>query len=71
MTLIESHERLVTLNNRSYWVYVEEYKTIWSMYCKRHGNALCCASDWRYKKYKFKTIDSVVERFINDVKDRL
>lgn len=45
MTLIESHERLITLNNRSYWVYVEEYKTIWSMYCKRHGNALCCASD--------------------------
>lgn len=71
MTLIESHELLVTLNNRSYWVYVEEYKTIWSMYCKRHGNALCCASDWRYKKSKFKTIDSVVERFINDVKDRL
>ena len=71
MTLIESHERLVTLNNRSYCVYVEEYKTIWSIYCKRAGHALCSASDWRYKKSKFKTIDSVVERFINDVKDRL
>ena len=71
MTLIESHERLVTINNRSYWVYVEEYKTVWSIYCKRVGDKLCSASDWRYKKSKFKTIDYVVERFINDVKDRL
>lgn len=71
MTLIESHERLVKINGRYYWVYVDEYKTIWSIYCKRQGNSLCCASDWRYKKSKFKDIDSVVERFINDVKDRL
>ena len=71
MTLIESHERLVKINGRYYWVYVDEYKTIWSIYCKRQGNTLCCASDWRYKKSKFKDIDSVVERFINDVKDRL
>ena len=71
MKLIESHERLVKINGRSYLVYAEEYKTIWSLYCKRTGHALCCASDWRYKKSKFKDIDSVVERFINDVKDRL
>lgn len=71
MTLVESHERLVKINGRYYWVYVDEYKTIWSIYCKRQGNSLCCASDWRYKKSKFKDIDSVIERFINDVKDRL
>lgn len=71
MTLVKSHERLVKINGRYYWVYVDEYKTIWSIYCKRQGDALCCASDWRYKKSKFKDIDSVVERFINDVKDRL
>lgn len=71
MTLVESHERLVKINGRYYWVYIDEYKTIWSIYCKRQGNTLCCASDWRYKKSKFKDIDSVVERFINDVKDRL
>lgn len=71
MTLVESHERLVKINGRYYWVYVDEYKTTWSLYCKRQGDALCSASDWRYKKSKFKDIDSVVERFINDVKDRL
>lgn len=71
MKLVESHERLVKINGRSYWVYVDEYKTIWSIYCKRIGYTLCCASDWRYKKSKFKDIDSVIERFINDVKDRL
>lgn len=71
MTLVESHERLVKINGRYYWVYIDEYKTIWSIYCKRQGYARCCASDWRYKKSKFKTIDSVVEQFINDVKDRL
>lgn len=71
MTLFESHERLVKINGRYYWVYVDEYKTIWSIYCKRQGAALCSASDWRYKKSKFKDIDSVIERFINDVKDRL
>jgi hypothetical protein len=71
MKLVESHERSIKINCHSYWVYVDEYKTIWSIYCKRQGHALCCASDWRYKKSKFKTIDSVVERFINDVKDRL
>ena len=71
MTLVESHERLVKINGRYYWVYIDEYKTIWSIYCKRAGHALCSASDWRYNKSKFKDIDSVVERFINDVKDRL
>ena len=71
MKLVESHDRIIQINGRSYRVYIDEYKTIWSIYCKRQGNALCCASDWRYKKSKFKTIDSVVEQFINDVKDRL
>lgn len=71
MQLVESHERLVKINGRSYWVYVDEYKTIWSIYCKRVRSKPCCASDWRYKKTKFKTIDSVVERFINEVKDKL
>ena len=71
MNLIESHERQVKIGSRSYCVHVDEYKTIWSIYCKRQGNALRCASDWRYKKSKFKTIDSVVERFVEDLKDRL
>ena len=71
MKFIKSHERYVQINSRSYWVYVDEYKTIWDIYCKRTGHALCCASEWRYKKSKFKTIDSVIERFINDVKDVL
>lgn len=71
MTLVESHERLIKINSRHYLVYVDEYKTIWSIYCKRQGDALCSAADWRYKKSKFKDIDSVVERFVEDVKDRL
>ena len=33
MTLVESHERLVKINGRYYWVYIDEYKTIWSLYC--------------------------------------
>lgn len=71
MTLVESHDRIIKINGRSYRVYIDEYKTIWSIYCKRTGHSLCCASDFRYKKSKFKTVDSVVERFINEVKDRL
>ena len=71
MKLVESHDRIIQINGRSYRVYIDEYKTIWSIYCKSNGHALCCASDWRYKKSKFKTIDSVIERFINDLKDRL
>lgn len=71
MKFVESHDRIIKINGHSYRVYIEEYKTIWSIYCKRQGDALCSASDWRYKKSKFKDIDSVVERFINDVKDRL
>ena len=71
MKITGSHERLVKISGRSYWIYIDEYKTIWSMYCKRVGDALCCASDWRYKKSKFKTVDSVIDKFIEDVKDRL
>lgn len=71
MKLVRTSERLVRTGKHLCWVYVEEYKTVWSIYCKRVGDKLCSASDWRYKKSKFKTIDSVVERFINDVKDRL
>ena len=71
MKFVKSHERIIKINRSSYRVYIDEYKTIWSICCKRVGHARCCASDWRYKKSEFKDIDSVVERFINDVKERL
>jgi hypothetical protein len=71
MKIVRAEERFIKIGKHSYWLYVDECKTIWSIYCKRVGHALCCASDWRYKKSKFKTIDSVVEQFINDLKDRL
>ena len=71
MTLIKSHDRIVKIKGRSYWVYIDEYKTVWSICCKRAGYARCCAYNWRYKKSEFKTIDSVVKQFMEDVKDRL
>ena len=68
MEFVESNELLVKIDRAHYWLYIDEYKTIWSCSCKQLGHALCSATDWRYKKKEFKTIEQVKGQFIKDIK---
>lgn len=68
MKLVKSNELLVKIDRAHYWLFFDEYKTIWSCSCKQLGHALYSATDWRYKKKEFKTIEQVKEQFIEDIK---
>lgn len=58
--------------NKELWafLYIEEYATIWSITCQIIGYALPGAQDWRYKKKEYPTLDSVINKFKLDYKQR-
>lgn len=71
MKLINSHERLVTINKRKCWIYIDEYPTIWICYAKQLGHALCFADNWRYKKKDAKSLNDIIKVLTDDLKDRI
>lgn len=68
MKLVDSHERLVKVSRRSYWIYVDEYKTIWSVSVKRTGSTSCMYQDFRYTKKEFKTLTDVLTNICQYIK---
>ena len=68
MKLMESHERQIKIGRVSYWIYTDEYKTLWSISVKRVGRAMCVCDGWRYSKKHYPTQGAAINQVIDDLK---